>query len=95
MKYNKKMIRAAIKARIDSDNEWRLYGHAGSTSWNAPIPEHHFYMRNNGLELRVGDSRGEVTDESGNVIVSWLRKFSTKKVCLTYKELMPKLEWEA
>ena len=43
MKYNKQMIRAAIKARIDQDNAYNLYGRFPSTSWNAPIPEHHFY----------------------------------------------------
>ena len=93
MRYDKKMIRAAIKDKIDRDNAWNLYGKAPSTSWNARIPEHHFYFRNHKLELRVYDARGEVTDEHGNVIVSYIRKWSSKKVCLTYKELMPKLEW--
>ena len=93
MKYNKQMIRAAIKARIDQDNAYNLYGRFPSTSWNAPIPEHHFYFRNHGLSLKVRDNHGEVTDEQGNVIVRYERKWSAKKVCLTYKELMPKLEW--
>lgn len=95
MKYDKKMIRAAIKDKIDRDNAWNLYGKAPSTSWNARIPEHHFYFRNNKLALNVYATYGEVTDDSGKVVVRYERKWSTKKVCLTYKELMPKLEWEA
>lgn len=93
MKYNKKMIRAAIKQKIDEYNDYALHGRFPSTSWNQRIPEHHFYMRDNKLQLKVYDGRGEVIDENGNVIVSYIRKWSTKKVCLTYKELMPKLEW--
>jgi len=92
MKYNKKMIREAIKARIDECNAYALYGRYPSTSFGR-IPEHHFYMRNNKLTLKVYDTRGEVVDDSGKVVVSYERKWSAKKVCLTYKELMPKLEW--
>lgn len=93
MKLNKKLVRQAIKARIDEDNEWRLYGHAGSTSWNKRLPEHHFYMRDNGLRILVDDSEGRVVDKDGNDVAKWKRKYGSKRVCLTYKELMPTIEW--
>ena len=92
-KYDKQIIRKAIKARIDSDNEWALYGRTPSTRWNAPLPEYHFYMRNNKLAIKVGDSNGEVIDGDGNVIAQWVRKWSAKKVCCTYRELMPTISW--
>lgn len=93
MKLNKKMIRAAIKARIDERNAFDIYGRRPSTRWNAPIPEHHFYMRNNGLTLTWSDGGGEITDKDGNVIARFVRKWSTKKERLTYRELMPTIEW--
>lgn len=93
MKYDRKMIRAAIKARIDSDNDWNLYGHAGTTRWDARLPEHHFYMRDHKLRIVVKDGHGEVVDEFGNAVAKWVRKWSTRKVHLTYKELMPTIEW--
>lgn len=92
MKYDKRMIRAAIKQRIDDYNLFAIHGRHPSTRWDR-IPEHHFYFRNHKLELRVSDIGGEVVDGDGNVIVSYIRKWSTKKVCLTHKELMPNLEW--
>lgn len=92
MKYDKKMIREAIKARVNEYNEFALYGRYPSTRWDR-IPEYHFYFRNNKLQLKVTDTHGEVVDESGNVIVRYIRRWSAKKVRLTYKELMPKLEW--
>ena len=49
---------------------------------------------NHGLELRVYDSRGEVTDRDGSVIAEYERKWSTKKVNLTYKELLPSIQWK-
>ncbi len=92
MKYDKKMIRAAIKNRIDDDNLFNLYGRYPSTRWDR-IPEHHFYFRDHNLKLQVKDTKGQVIDGDGNVVVSYERKYSAKKVCLCYKELMPKLEW--
>lgn len=93
MKLNKKMIRAAIKARIDEDNEWRLYGHASTKGWCSRLPEHHFYMRDNRLRIVNDNNDGKVVDEDGNVVAKWVRKWSAKRVCLTYKELMPTIEW--
>ena len=93
MKYDKRMIRKAIKARIDKDNEWNLYGRGGYTRWDARLPEHHFYMRNNDLALMVFPDHGEVVDGHGNVVCRYERKWSAHKTCLTYKELMPSIQW--
>lgn len=92
MRYDKKMIRSAIKARIDENNEWALYGRR-STSFGLRIPEHHFYMRNNHLSLKVYDSRGEVVDDLGNVVCEYVRKWSARRTNLAYKELMPTIRW--
>ena len=89
---NKKMVRAAIKARIDEDNEWSLFGRR-PTSFGLRIPEHHFYMRNNGFRIVNDNNDGMVIDGDGNVVAKWKRKWSQRKVCLTYKELMPTIEW--
>lgn len=93
MKLNKRYIRAAIKERIDRDNDWRLHGHAGTMSWNQRLPEHHFYMRDNKFRILNDDGEGKVVDADGNVIAKWKRKWSSKRICLTYKELMPTIEW--
>ena len=94
MRLDKRMVRAAIKARIDEDNEWNLYGRR-STSFGLRLPEWHFYMRDNGLRIVNDHYDGKVVDGDGNTVAKWKRKYGTRKVCLTYKELMPAIEWVA
>lgn len=94
MRYDRKKIRAAIKARIDEDNDWALYGRR-NTSFGLRLPEWHFYMRDNNLRIVHDYNDGMVVDGEGNPVAKWKRKFSAKKVCLTYKELMPTIEWVA
>lgn len=94
MRYDRKKIRQAIKARIDEDNEWALYGRR-STTFQLRLPEWHFYMRDHGLRIVNDYHNGMVIDKDGNEVAKWKRKYSAKKVCLTYKELMPTIEWNA
>ena len=92
MRIDKKSIRAAIKARIDERNDFNLYGRYPSTRWDARLPEWHFYLRNNNIEIKWTDCGGTV-EMNGKVIATIERKWSTKKTCLTYRELMPKINW--
>ncbi len=93
VRVDKKAIRAAIKSRIDERNRYNQGG-GGFTRWNAPIPEWHFYLRNNGIEIKWTDGGGTI-EMKGEVIATFIRKWSTRKVCLCYAELMPTIEWRA